>query len=100
MILYVCWPTRARAMATVFSFWGGLMSIPLERAQHYRYLANEFRRLAANDRSFDSGNYYLLMAKHYGTLAEAAVLKTLEASEPRPQQFRPGGRRLANTACR
>jgi hypothetical protein len=76
------------------------MSILLERAEHYRYLANEFRRLAANDHSFDSGNYYLLMAKHYGTLAEAAVLKTLEASEPRPQQFRPGGRRLANTAYR
>jgi hypothetical protein len=52
------------------------MSILSKRAQHYRYLANEFRRLAANDPSIESGNYYLQMAKHYSTLAEAAELKT------------------------
>ncbi len=35
------------------------MAILLKRAEHYRYLANEFSRLAANDSSFESGNYYL-----------------------------------------
>jgi hypothetical protein len=74
--LYVCWPTQV--MATVFSlsFGEGLMSILSKRAEHYRYLANEFRRLAANDPSIESGNYYLQMARHYSTLAEAAELKT------------------------
>jgi hypothetical protein len=78
------------------------MSILLKRAEHYRYLANEFRRLSANDGSIESG-YYLQMAKHYSTLAEAAELqKTLEASQPRPdpRQFRPNGWRLAHAAYR
>jgi hypothetical protein len=77
------------------------MSILLKRAEHYRYLANEFRRLAANDSSVESGNYYLLMAKHYSTLAEAAELKkTLEASEPRLDPFQPKGWRFAHAAYR
>jgi hypothetical protein len=60
------------------------MSVLLKRAEHYRQLANEFRRLAAQDSSIESGNYYLQMARHYTTLTEAAQLKTtLEASEPR-----------------
>jgi hypothetical protein len=63
--------------------WGDLMSILLKRAEHYRYLANEFSRLAANDSSFESGNYYLQMARHYGTLAETAAPKTTpQASKP------------------
>jgi hypothetical protein len=79
------------------------MSILLKRAEHYRYLANEFRRLATNDSSIESGNYYLQMASHYRTLAEAAELKTrLEASEPGfdPQKFRPNRWRFAQTAHR
>jgi hypothetical protein len=76
------------------------MSILLERVEHYRYLANEFRRLAANDRSVESGNYYLQMARHYGTLADTATLKTLDASEPRTRQFRPGARRFQDAAHR
>jgi hypothetical protein len=71
-------------MAAVVFLWGGLMSMLSKRAEHYGYLANEFRRLAANDSSVESGQYYVLMARHYRTLAEAAELKTtLEASEPR-----------------
>ena len=60
------------------------MSIPLKRVEHYRYLTNEFLRLAANDSSIESQNYYLQMAEHYGMLAEAAELNTtLEARQPR-----------------
>jgi hypothetical protein len=83
---------RERTTATVFFLWGGLMSVLLKRAEHYRHLVNEFRRLAANDSSVESGKYYLQMASYYSTLAEAAELKTTrEASEPRldPRQFRP-----------
>ena len=60
------------------------MSIPLRKVEHYRYLTNEFLRLAADDPSIESQNYYLQMAEHYGTLAEAAELNaTLEAGKPR-----------------
>lgn len=52
------------------------MSISLKRAERYRYLTNEFLRLAANDVSIESQNYYLQMAEHYSTLAEAAELNT------------------------
>ena len=79
------------------------MSILLKRAEHYCYLANEFRRLAANDSFIESRNYYLQMAEHYRTLAEAVELKTtLEAREPRlgPRQFRPNGWRIAHAAYR
>jgi hypothetical protein len=79
------------------------MSVQLKRAEHYRHLANEFRRLAANDSSVESGNYYLQMASYYSTLAEAAELKTtLQASESRldPRQFRPNGWRCAQAAYR
>jgi hypothetical protein len=79
------------------------MSVQLKRPEHYRHLANEFRRLAANDSSVESGNYYLQMARYYSRLAEATELKTtLQASEPRldPQQFRPNGWRFAKAAYR
>jgi hypothetical protein len=46
------------------------VSIPLRKVGHYRYLTNEFLRLAANDSFIESQNYYLQMAEHYGTLAE------------------------------
>jgi hypothetical protein len=60
------------------------MSIPLRKVEHYRYLTNEFLRLAANDSSIESQYYYRQMAEHYGTLAEAAELNTrLEAGKPR-----------------
>jgi hypothetical protein len=79
------------------------MSILSKRAEHYRHLANEFRRLAANDSFVESGRYYVLMARHYRTLAEAAELKaTLEASQPQlgPRQFRPNAWRFAHAAAR
>jgi hypothetical protein len=79
------------------------MSILLKRAAHYCYLANEFRRLAANESSIESRNYYLQMAGHYSTLAEAAELKiTLQAREPRlgPRAFQPNGWRIAHAAYR
>ena len=42
------------------------------------------RRLAANDSSSETRNYYLYMAKNYSTLAEAVELKTIqEAREQR-----------------
>jgi hypothetical protein len=60
------------------------MSNPLNRAEHYRGLANEYRRLAANGSSSETRNYYLYMAKNYSTLAEAVELKTIqEAREQR-----------------
>jgi hypothetical protein len=60
------------------------MSIPFRKVEHYRYLTSEFLRLAANDSSIESQSYYLQMAEHYGTLAEAAELNTtLEAGKPR-----------------
>lgn len=79
------------------------MSILLKRAEHYRYLANEFRRLAANPSSIESRSYYRQMVGYYSTLAEAAELKvTQEAGEPGSdhQQFRPNGWRLAHAAYR
>jgi hypothetical protein len=47
------------------------MSNPLTRAEHYRYLESEHRRLASNDPSAETRNYHLLMAKNYSRLAEA-----------------------------
>jgi hypothetical protein len=59
------------------------MAIPSKRAEHYRHLTNEFLRLAANDSSIESRNYYLEMAEHYSTLAEAAETGSTRAREPR-----------------
>jgi hypothetical protein len=84
--------------------WGGLMSILLKRAEHYRYLANEFRRLAANQSSIESRSYYQQMVGYYSTLAEATELKITqeEAREPSSgdRQFRPNEWRLAHAAHR
>jgi hypothetical protein len=48
------------------------MSNPLNRAEHYRYLANHHRRLASNDSSREDRNYHLYMARNFSALAAAA----------------------------
>jgi hypothetical protein len=73
------------------------MSSQLDRAERYRYLANESRRLAANDSYTESQNFHLHMAELYSTLAEAAELKTTKGHEQRGQ-VRPNGRRLGLAA--
>jgi hypothetical protein len=49
-----------------------MMSNLLNRAEHYRYLANHHRRLASNDCSREARDYHLHMAKNFSTLAAAA----------------------------
>ena len=44
------------------------------RAEHYRDLAAECRRLAAFSFSTQMQNHYFQMAEHYTTLAEAVEL--------------------------
>jgi hypothetical protein len=54
-----------RKHATVTVLFGEVSCrILLKRTEHYHYLANEFRRLAADDSSIEIGNYYLQMARH------------------------------------
>jgi hypothetical protein len=43
----------------------------LKQAEHYRALAEEFRRLAAFSFSSQMQNHYFQMAEHYSALAEA-----------------------------
>jgi hypothetical protein len=43
----------------------------LKQAEHYRGLAEEFRRLAAFSFSNQMQNHYFQMAEHYSALAEA-----------------------------
>jgi len=50
------------------------MSSALYRAERYRDLAEECRRLAAIDSPIEIRNRYLRMAEHYSTLAEAEEL--------------------------
>jgi hypothetical protein len=54
------------------------MSSSLHRTEYYRDLANEYRRLAANDSSAETRNYYLYMLKNYSALAAAVKLKTTQ----------------------
>ncbi len=49
----------------------------LNRAERYRDLAEECRRLAAIGSPIEIRNRYLRMAEHYSTLAEAEELSTL-----------------------
>jgi hypothetical protein len=70
------------------------MSSLWHRAERYRYLANESRRLAAKDPYTESQSFHLHMAVLYSTLAEAAELKTTIGRQP---CARPNGRRRANT---
>ena len=53
------------------------MSETLKRAKTYRYLAGEYRRLAAIDSSTEMRTHYSQMAEHYSTLAEVEELSTL-----------------------
>jgi len=53
------------------------MSEALKRAKTYRYLAKEYRRLAAIDSSTEKRTHYSRMAEHYSTLAGAEELSTL-----------------------
>ena len=50
---------------------GGIMSNSLKQVEHYRGLAEEFRRLAAFSFSSQMQNHYFEMAEHYNALAEA-----------------------------
>jgi hypothetical protein len=43
----------------------------LKQAEHYRGLAEEFRRLAAFSFSIQMQNHYFQMAEHYSALADA-----------------------------
>ena len=52
------------------------------RTERCRYLANECRRLAANDPYTESRSFHLQMAELYSTLAEAGELKTAKTREP------------------
>jgi len=45
------------------------------RAQRYRDLAEECRRLATIDPSTEDRDRYLRMAEHYSTLAQAEVCR-------------------------
>jgi hypothetical protein len=73
------------------------MSNQLDRAERYRYLANESRRLATNDPYTESRSFHLHMAELYSRLTEAAELKTTGGRE-QLRQVRPNGRRLAHAA--
>ena len=53
------------------------MSDALKRAQHYRYLAKECRRLATADVSTEIRKHYLEMAEDYGALADAEELSAI-----------------------
>jgi hypothetical protein len=58
------------------------MSNPPNRTEHYRYMANEHRRLAANGSFAETRNFHQMMAKNYSTLAGAVELK--KAGRPKP----------------
>jgi hypothetical protein len=73
------------------------MSNQLDRAERYRYLANESRRLATNDPYTESRSFHLHMVELYSRLAEAAELMTIRGREPL-RQVRPTERRLTRAA--
>jgi hypothetical protein len=50
------------------------MSDESNRAEHYRDVAMEYRRLATTSSSTQMRERYLRMAAHYGKLAENEVL--------------------------
>jgi hypothetical protein len=70
------------------------MSSLRHQAERYRYLANESRRLAANDPYTESQSFHLQMAVLYSTLAKAAELNTMIG---RQACTRLNGRRRAKT---
>jgi hypothetical protein len=52
------------------------MSDALKQAKRYRDLEQRYIRLAAIGSSTERRNYYLRIAEHYSTLAEAEELST------------------------
>jgi len=78
--LSVAWPTYGK------SSWGRCPMLDAwSRAEHYRDLAEECRRLAATSLSVQMRSRYGWMAEHYSTLAEAegrghTILRRLAAS--------------------
>lgn len=75
------------------------MSSSPNRAEHYRYMANEHRRLAANGSCAETRSYHRMMAKNYSTLAGAAELKKrLEAREQRSATSTDPTKRMASRA--
>ncbi len=65
------------------------------RAEHYRDLADECRRLAATSLSSQLRNRFSQMADQYGMLAEAEELGTLAYYHQPLRQLRPNGWHLS-----
>ncbi len=65
------------------------------RAEHYRDLAEECRRLATTSLSSQLRNRFSQMADQYGMLAEAEELGTLAYCHQALRQLRPNGRHLS-----
>ena len=65
------------------------------RAEHYRDLADECRRLATTSLSSQLRNRFSQMADQYGMLAEAEELGTLAYCHQPLRQLRPNGWHLS-----
>jgi hypothetical protein len=77
------------------------MSNQLYRAEHYRDLAEECRRLAVTSFSAQMRNRYWRMAENYRMLAEAEERGELaHGGLAAPQQIQPNGWCLARAAYR
>ena len=78
------------------------MSDQLYRAEHYRDLAEECRRLAVTSFSAQMRNRYWRMAENYRTLAEAeeAGRALAHGGLAAIRQLRPNGWHLARAAYR
>jgi hypothetical protein len=70
-------PCPPRNLRTLFLWWS-IMSDALKEAAHYRDLEKRYVHLAAIGSSTERRNYYLRIAEHYSTLAEAEELRTPE----------------------
>ena len=68
------WPVLRQIVGHRLSLGGRSMPDARNRAEHYRDLAEEYRRLAIRS-STEMRDRYLRMAEHYRTLAEAEELK-------------------------
>jgi hypothetical protein len=73
-------PTAPRVPSGIAFIFGRRRAVSdaLKRAQRYRYLEKECRRLATIETSTEIRNNYLRMAEHFTTLAEAEELTTSE----------------------
>ncbi len=72
------------------------MSSALNRAEHYRELAQECRRLAATTLSNRMKNRYSWMAEIYAALAEADVRRRTTLERNSPDRTGP---RVAEASC-